>query len=1530
MDPFEEIEEVGCSYMNSLLHVYPEGTYPRSLMSPISYWASDVFEVQRDPLSIATANKYRSSSLSFAYFRERTTGERWIGKASGEGLRLLLEEILAGRLYAFYGVPVARMGLSEQSGIYSEPIMQTLLREQVDRPLTHLMSRWLERFNPYGKLTHFNQETGIQPYFSLEVLPPQAAAQQAFDYSVLPITLPEQGLGHILAVAHFIRDIDVIGGEGGNVGYYLRLSFSGELVAESCKIDPGYSFYGLRDPTSWCSEKFQLATMGFKAKLQTQFEYLPLRTRIEFITTLRQIIATPQEVWCEMFNVMYRDKPLHQFLEPKLYAEFLVARQEMLKKHYASQLEDKITYPITEPLPQPPEGLSHHYYHLWQDALYQQSDVLMQQQRYFYVPLDGLPTAYATNSQRKPLEDYFEAFLKNSKRRVWLLLGDAGAGKSTAVSQWVSTLWEASTVIPGKLYIRQPWRALRVNLNRYHARDVGQCIFHTLRDVYHWSDTQIKAEQTEPWVFFLDGYDEIGGHPECNLYESHELGHWLRSKLVITCRSQDPRSQKLGLFAPTQGELVTTYVASLIPIHIEQYLRRAEVELPAGWLIKNYALLSNPFVLRLSKEVLPTLFLQETRCLRQTELYTVFLERWFDKAYTRLSQRLNEPQPLEVKAAFYQFFEGLGLRMFHCQTSVAETHDERFIAFFQGPENNEARLACPLHYAGDHKYQFIHKAYQDYAAAQGLISLLLVNDIEKTTTQWQTTNIVQTPAVVRFLKESIEAHQEKAMLLKQLWGLVEVARHCKPDFAGSNALTLLNVLGERLSGKDFSDLHAPGVDLTESCLAYSLFQRAHLRGGCLRQSILQHSDFSHADLDNVVWGQLPNLQLQNTVWSIACAPDGKHVALAIGQKLELYEIVTGNFVRRMEGHTDQIYSIQYALNGQTLASGSADKSVRVWSASTGQWLYSLVMHGGGVTSVCYAPDGQTLASGSKDKTIIVWQVQEEKGQCLKQLQGHTDAVMSVSYAPNGQRLVSGSRDKQVRIWEIATGQCVQTLSDHCGAITRVSYAPDGQTLASASLDRTVREWEAATGKCLKTLEHTDGVNSLSYASDGQTLVSSSRDKTVRIWMVTTGECLQRLQGHAENITSVCYTPDGQIIVSGGDVTVRMWLVAMNQSLQTLVGHSKHVTNVSYVSNGEMVASGSKDNTVRVWMTDTAQCQQCIEVYMDESMSYALNDQILVSGSRDEMIRVWDMNTGECLKTLAGHTGCVTSISYSPDGEKIVSGSYDKTVRVWSIATGQCLQTLKEHSDWVTSVSYAPDGQTVVSGSKDSTIRVWDVSTGRCLQQLQGHSGSIESVSYAPNGETIASGGWDNTVRIWVANRGKCLKQFDGHLGSVESISYRPDGQIIASGSMDTTVRVWNVDTGRCVQILSYHRSSVNTVAFNCNGWLVSGGADNAIAMWNEKWQLVWATHRYLDLKDMNITAVAGLTSTVRRLLEQGGAIVEPTTHSLQETQAIPKFIEGPNFFPAPRNTGREELRSSVKLRPAYRQASTKSLYKPRY
>ena len=121
-------------------------------------------------------------------------------------------------------------------------------------------------------------------------------------------------------------------------------------------------------------------------------------------------------------------------------------------------------------------------------------------------------------------------------------------------------------------------------------------------------------------------------------------------------------------------------------------------------------------------------------------------------------------------------------------------------------------------------------------------------------------------------------------------------------------------------------------------------------------------------------------------------------------------------VNTLKGHEDSVISVGFSRDGKQLASGSGDKTIKIWDVTTGKVLNTLKGHESRVWSVGFSPDGKKLASGSDDKTIKIWDV--TTGKVLNTLKGHESRVWSVGFSPDGQQLASGSDDKTIILWDL--------------------------------------------------------------------------------------------------------------------------------------------------------------------------------------------------------------------------------------------------------------------------------------------------------------------------------------------------------------------------------------------------------------------------------------------------------------------------------------------------------------------------------
>jgi WD40 repeat protein len=199
------------------------------------------------------------------------------------------------------------------------------------------------------------------------------------------------------------------------------------------------------------------------------------------------------------------------------------------------------------------------------------------------------------------------------------------------------------------------------------------------------------------------------------------------------------------------------------------------------------------------------------------------------------------------------------------------------------------------------------------------------------------------------------------------------------------------------------------------------------------------------------------------VWSVAFSPDGSTLASGSDDgSVRLWNASEGTCIRtlrdiRMLG----VWSVAWSpIDGATIVAAGRCGQIYLWDISNEEnTIRAKVIikgHEDAVSTIAYSPDGQYLASGSHDKTVKLWNVSDLS--CKTVFTGHTSHVRSVCCSPSGKILASGSFDFSVRLWsvECTGGSCLQTLPGHKDRmVTAVSFSSDERTLASGGMNGSV-------------------------------------------------------------------------------------------------------------------------------------------------------------------------------------------------------------------------------------------------------------------------------------------------------------------------------------------------------------------------------------------------------------------------------------------------------------------------------------------
>lgn len=315
--------------------------------------------------------------------------------------------------------------------------------------------------------------------------------------------------------------------------------------------------------------------------------------------------------------------------------------------------------------------------------------------------------------------------------------------------------------------------------------------------------------------------------------------------------------------------------------------------------------------------------------------------------------------------------------------------------------------------------------------------------------------------------------------------------------------------------------------------------------------------------------------------------------------------------------------------------GSISSQTTSAPASALSWhcIQTLTGHQAGVTAIALSPDGELIASGSTDKTIRLWSLATGEllytwmGRSLRQQQGHGDRITALAFSPSSELLLSSSADGLIKQWDVRTGALIATLPNEGWSVSALALSPIEPLLASGSEDGLIQLWDLETNELIANVVQLDQpITDLKIDPAGQTLWSSS-GKSICQWNLSNDQLLTTLKGHIEGVSALGLSANGCTLVSGGvDKLLKLWNLNTGQQLKLISAHRAQVNTVALHPSDAYFASASEDSTIKFWDLWTGQRLTTLQHgWGVNAMAFSPDGELLVSGSADETIKIWQQS-----------------------------------------------------------------------------------------------------------------------------------------------------------------------------------------------------------------------------------------------------------------------------------------------------------------
>jgi pleiotropic regulator 1 len=342
-------------------------------------------------------------------------------------------------------------------------------------------------------------------------------------------------------------------------------------------------------------------------------------------------------------------------------------------------------------------------------------------------------------------------------------------------------------------------------------------------------------------------------------------------------------------------------------------------------------------------------------------------------------------------------------------------------------------------------------------------------------------------------------------------------------------------------------------------------------------------------------------------------------------------------------------------------------------------------HAGWVRSVAFDPGNEWFATGSGDRTIKVWET--ASGTLKLTLTGHIEQVTALAVSARRPYMFSAGLDKMVKCWDLEQNKVrrarrgvrwaaanaygsVERIRRPAGRPTDRRRRPARHPPPAPSNDRRLRPPQVTR----QYHGHLSGVYCAALHPTLDVLATGGRDATCRVWDVRSRAQAFALGGHGDTVAAVvCQATDPQIITASHDKTVRLWDLRTGKTLSTLTYHKKAVRALAAHPADHAFASGGADNIKKFRLPEGEFLHNTLQPQRAIVNALAVNeDGVMASGGDNGSLCFWDWRSGNRFQeaqsivqpgSLEAEAG-IYAMAFDVTGTRLVTCEADKTVKMW--------------------------------------------------------------------------------------------------------------------------------------------------------------------------------------------------------------------------------------------------------------------------
>jgi WD40 repeat protein/serine/threonine protein kinase len=530
------------------------------------------------------------------------------------------------------------------------------------------------------------------------------------------------------------------------------------------------------------------------------------------------------------------------------------------------------------------------------------------------------------------------------------------------------------------------------------------------------------------------------------------------------------------------------------------------------------------------------------------------------------------------------------------------------------------------------------------------------------------------------------------------------------------------------------------------------------------------------------------------------------------------------------GHTDSVIAIALSSDRRSIATGSHDKSVRVFDLSSGKCTAVLGDRRDMVTSVAYAPDSNRVYFASIDGTIAAWDPGAPKEAWSVHVGG---GVFAMACTRDGNRAAVSCNDGSVRLIDLRSAKREERGVAKLAGATYLCFDASGERLVTGGEDAKLRAFDVASGaKIAEVSSPTPEITALALAPGGETLASGAADGSIHLWKWPSLAQDGAIASDNGSVRSLAFSRDGTRLLSTGALRIDVWDVATKARAGAKSGLMQASLAALFADDGRII-SGSSGGPIRVWEADASRSQSKLALPVATRPVVALchDGSAVAMGRSDGTIEVLALPGGNETASFTAHASGVRSLAFDSHGARIASAGFDGEVKVWNVREQKAAFVLPPEPGLVNGVRFSPDDRSIACAVSGGPIHVFDARSGATLRELASGSGDAQREAFSSDGKLLATTQRGRAIEVWSVENGERLARLEAP-AATWSLAFVPDSKLLVVGEWSGSLQVWNVDEKRLVRTLAGHSQIVTALSIANTHLVASASADGTAKLWD--------------------------------------------------------------------------------------------------